>query len=105
MEINNTKRDEFKKKKKKIMKMVLLNGALYLMSHFPVFITTILLLVFAKSLNHFCNERISCDLINEIADFFILISMITNFFIFNCFNKCFSESLEDIKKRVNKFFL
>ena len=96
LETSLNRMKDIKKKTKKLTKMVVVNGLLYFISHAPEFVSTLLLLIFSKKLLHFCNERISCDLINEEAEFFIIISMISNFFIFKHFNKNFRNSFRQL---------
>ena len=76
--------------------MVVINGAIYLVSLMPKFIVVLLRVIYSKRFKNFCTERISCDLISEEADFFILISMISNFYIFYRFNKKFRESFKNL---------
>ena len=104
LDINKGKEEEFHKKTKKVTKMVLINSLVYFMSHAPVFFTTLLLGIFSDKMAKFCTERLTCDLINEEADVFILISMILNFFIFLYFNKNFNGSFQDLKQRISSFF-
>ena len=92
------------KKKENLNKMVILNGIVYFLSHMPKFVTTLLIVVFAARLRKFCQERMSCDLINEEAEFFVLISMIGNFYIFKGFNTSFGESYLDLKTRLKYIF-
>ena len=92
--------DELKKKKENLSKMVIVNGIVYFCSHMPKFVTTLLLIIYASKLKKFCTERISCDLINEEAEFFVVFSMLGNFYIFKCFNANFSESYADLKSRL-----
>ncbi len=96
LETSLNRMKDIKKKTKKLTKMVVVNGILYFISHAPEFVSTLLLLIFSKKLLHFCNERISCDIINEEAEFFIIISMISNFFIFKHFNKNFRDSFRQL---------
>jgi hypothetical protein len=102
LEFNKAKCEEFKKKTEKVTKMVLINSLVYFVSHAPIFVTTILLIAYAKRMAIFCTERMSCDLINEEADVFILVSMILNFFIFLFFNRHFDESFQEVKTKLYK---
>jgi hypothetical protein len=104
LESNKEKCEEFKKKKEKVAKMILINSVFYFIAHAPIFVTTLLLIVYSKRMANFCTEKISCDLIIEEAEVFILVSMILNFFIFLCFNKNFRDSFHDVKNRFYKLF-
>ena len=88
---------EIQKSKKNVNRMVVLNGLIYALSHLPEFVTRILLVCFAKKLSNFCSEKLSCDLANEEAQFFCLISIFSQFFIFLNFNKNFRSSFGDLK--------
>ena len=88
------------KSKKNLNRMILCNSFIYVISHLPEFITTILLIVYSKTILNFCNYFLSCDLINEEAEFFGLISIVGQFFIFKVFDKNFRSSFNDLK---NKF--
>ena len=97
MKLVTLKIDELKEKKDNLSKMVIVNGSIYICSHMPRFVTTLLLIIFARKLKTFCTQRLSCDLINEEAEFFELFFMLSNFFIFKCFNSNFNESYLDLK--------
>ena len=100
LDLNKEKREEFKLKTKKITKMVLLNSIFIFISHVPVLSSTLILIIFSKKLVKFCNERLSCDLINEEMEVFMHISMISNFFILKYFNRNFNVSFQEIKKKI-----
>ena len=100
MDFNHNKIEELKKKKKKVTKMVIIYGALFFVSHAPEFVTTLMLIVFANRLVRFCIEKMTCDLINEEAEFFNLISIACNFYIFRVFDKNFKESVRDLENRL-----
>ncbi len=57
-------------KKKKVKRLVIVNGILFFISHMPEFIIAILLLSFRDKITHFCTNQIPCDLLNEEAQFF-----------------------------------
>ena len=100
LELNKPKRQEFKLKTKKISKMVLLNGVAYVASHTPVLVTTLILVVFSRRMVNFCSARMSCDLINEEAEVFKHISMISIFFILKHFNRHFNDSFQELKHKL-----
>jgi hypothetical protein len=91
---------DIKKKKKNLNRMILLNGFIYILSHIPEFLSSILLIVFSKKISHFCFVRLSCDLVNEEMAIFSLISIVTQFYIFLMFDKNFRKSFIEIKARL-----
>ena len=88
---------EIQKSKKNVNRMVIINGFVYALSHMPEFVVRILLVSMAKKLENFCSEKLSCDLGNEEAQVFYLISLVLQFFIFLKFNKNFNASFSDLK--------
>jgi hypothetical protein len=88
------------KSKKNLNRMILYNSLIYVVSHLPEFFTTILLIVYAKTISNFCKFNFSCDLINEEAEFFGLISIVCQFYIFKIFDRNFSNSFNDLKRKV-----
>ena len=99
MEFNRSKVEEYKKKIKNLTKMVIVNGVIYFLSYIVELTVTIMLIVFSERIFHFCSEKISCDLIKEEAEFFIVFSMMANFCILKTFNKNFDESFKNLKMR------
>ena len=91
------------KSKKNVNRMILCNSIMYSISHLPEFITSILLLIFAKQVSRFCNFYVSCDLINEEAEFFSLVSMVFQFYIFIIFDRNFKESFNTLKTKIRSF--
>ena len=103
----NSDKDKSDQKKQKdhVTKMVLVNSILYLISHMPEFFVSILLITYTRKISNFCLNNLSCDLINEQAEFFNIISIVFQFFVFKAFNKKFNESYLDLKKRfLDTFF-
>ena len=96
------KLEDLKQKELKLIKMIIINGSIYFMSHIPECLTTLLLIIYKNKLTSFCFSRLSCDLINEQAEFFILISMVANFFIFKTFNITFHESFKKLTSITRK---
>lgn len=92
--------EELKSKQNRLNKMIFFNGIFYFVSHFPEFFTTILLIRFAKKLSEFCAYQFSCDLFNENASFFNMISIVSQFFLYVSFNKNF---LMGFKKLIGNF--
>ena len=91
------------KSKKNINRMILVNSLLYIFSHLPEFTITLLLIIYSKKISQFCMSNLSCDLINEEAEFFSLISIACQFYIFKIFDKNFKSSYSDIKSSTIMF--
>jgi hypothetical protein len=64
----------------------------------PEFVSTLVLILFSKSISLFCDNNLSCDLINEEAQVFCLISIAFQFFIFRIFDKNFKTSFLELKQ-------
>ena len=58
---------------------------------------TLLLIVYSRKISNFCFNKFSCDLLNEEAEFFGLISIVGQFYVFKNFDKHFKRSFEQIK--------
>lgn len=97
--VKNVAGNEEDKKKKKITKMVIINNAIFTVSHLPEFLTTSLMVVFNENLYFLCIREFECDNISRISQFFIFISIMSQFSVNNKFNKVFNESLKLIMKR------
>ena len=97
----NSDKDKLDQKKQKdhVNKMVIVNSILYLTSHMPEFLVSILLIIYTRKISNFCLNNLSCDLINEVAEFFNIISIVSQFFVFKAFNKKFNDSYLELKKR------
>jgi hypothetical protein len=100
--MSDERKSEIQKSKKNVNRMVIVNGLIYAFSHLPEFVTTLLLIGFARFLKMFCTQKLSCELANEEAQFFCLISIFAQFFIFLSFNRSFRESFHDLKERLAK---
>jgi hypothetical protein len=87
---------EIVKYKQKLNKMIITNGSLYFFSHFPEFLTTLMLIVYRKRLAQFCFHFFSCAELIEIAQVFSFVSVSIQFFIFLCFDHNFKESFSDL---------
>jgi hypothetical protein len=87
-------------KKKKVNRLVILNGFLFFISHMPEFIIAILLLSFREKITHFCTHQIPCDLLNEEAQFFNLISIMCTFYLLLIFERNFEESFHSKMKQL-----
>ena len=87
--------------RKRINKLVFINGLVYLIAHLPEFLTIIMLTVFKKKMESFCLNQMTCDKFNEVAQFFNYFSIILQFFINIEFNKQFKESFILIKSKLN----
>ena len=93
---------DIQKSKKNINRMVVSNGLLFLCSHVPEFVSSIILIVFARKILRFCFENLSCDLIDEEASVFNHISVAGQLFIYLSFNKNFKVSINDLLSRAKK---
>jgi hypothetical protein len=62
--------EDLDKLKHKTFKMVVFNGIIHFISHFPDFVATIFLIYYKKLMKDFCMLKLPCDLINEEAQFF-----------------------------------
>ena len=91
------------KSKKKITRMFLMNGLLFIIAYTPEFITRILLLLFENDLYQFCNIYISCNDLNDIAEFFTFMSISFHFFIYRKFNNNFNEKFAILKNNIQKW--
>jgi hypothetical protein len=100
--LENIKLEEEEKKKKKLSIMVLVNGVIYLISHLPEFLTMSLLIVYNDSLVTFCLNKMRCDKLNEMAQFFNYISILSQFSINKNFNRLFNETYQEILHKIKK---
>ena len=90
-------RHEIEKCKKSVNRMILFNSLIYILSHLPEFTITLLLIVYAEKISNFCQNKFSCDLLNEEAEFFGLISIVCQFYVFKIFDKNFNTSFAHLK--------
>ena len=93
---------EAAKFKKKVNKMIITNGILYSLSHFPQFLVTLMLFIFKKRLPDYCLVYFPCNDFLEIIQTCNLISMGFQFFIYYIFDKNICESFHCIKERAIK---
>lgn len=89
------------KNKQNVNHMILFNSFIYIMSHLPAFTMTLLLLIYSEIISIFCNNRSSCDLLHEEAEFFGLISIVCQFFVFKLFDRQFKMSFNEIKLKLS----
>jgi hypothetical protein len=92
------------KSKKNINRMILVNSLIYIVSHLPEFVMTILLFVYSTKLKNFCNNKFSCGSLNEEAEFFGLISIVCQFYVFKIYDKNFKNSFSQISYNFVKIF-
>ena len=85
--------------KHRITKMIIINGVVYFCAHFPELVMLVLLYAFQSRVFYFCSFQMTCDKLNEMAQFFVFISIISQFFINNAFNKHFNESFRHLFNR------
>jgi len=101
--VNLDHRKSLEKTKKNVNRMILCNSFIYVLSHTPEFVVTFSLLIYSSKISNFCKNNFSCDVINEEAEFFGLISIVCQFYIFKIFDKNFRSSFEDIKAKLKMF--
>jgi hypothetical protein len=93
---DEAQRKIIEKSKKNINRMILFNSFIYIISHLPEFTMTLVLIVYAKKISNYCLNKFSCDLLNEEAEFFGLISIVFQFYIFKIFDKNFKTSFQQM---------
>ena len=98
--VENFKEAEEEKKRKRILKMIIINGIIFTLSHLPEFLSSIFLLVFKNKLN-LCTV-LECEVINECAEFFIYFSIMFQLSVNNSFNSIFKESLTNILTKLKR---
>jgi hypothetical protein len=64
--------DEALENRKKIRKLIIINGILFFFSHVPEFLSTLLLILYKKKIEEFCFYFFSCTEMNEIFESLIL---------------------------------
>jgi hypothetical protein len=84
--------------KAKLNKMIITNASLFVISHVPEFVVTLLLIIFKNTLFEFCFNGFSCFELIEMAQTFHFISIGFQFFIFLKFDKNFSNSFREFFK-------
>ena len=102
--IDKKKIKEAVKLKENVNKMVIRNGFLFIVSHFPEFVTTIFLTISRKTIASVCLSSLSCGEIIEITQITNFISIVFQIFIFLKFDRNFAESFNDLKDRFLMFF-
>jgi hypothetical protein len=100
MLVDERNKNEAIGQRNKITKMILINGTIYSLAHIPVFVITILLIVFKKNLADFCFYYISFTELMEIPESFSLISISLQFFIFKHFDQNFKLSFLEIYRKI-----
>jgi hypothetical protein len=103
--VENFKKQEEKKKRNRIQKMIVINCLIYIISHSPELTSSIILLIYENEMQ-LCVKYFRCDKLNELAQFFIYFPIIFQFFINKKFNSLFKESynkiLFNIKMKLTK---
>ena len=100
MREKNADNSDLVKIRKNTNRMIIFNGLLFLGSHLPECLSTILLIAYSKKIIYFCSNTIyTCDLINEETQFFGFVSITCQLYIFLGFNKNFQISKNDLLKR------
>ena len=78
--------EEALKHKKKVNKLIITNGILYLFSHIPEFCATVLYIIYQKKLRSFCFFHFSCTEFIEIFETFSLVTISLQFFVLRHFD-------------------
>ena len=86
--------------KKKVNRMIIINGMLYFVSHAPEFVVTLLLLVYKNSLSIYCTTIFSFIEFVEIAQVFNFWSIGLQFFVFKHFDTNFQKCLDHMLGRL-----
>ena len=86
------------KSKKNANRMIIATNVIYFFAHMPELIINILHISYFKKISKFC-QKISCDILNEEAQFLSLISIVCQFYIFVKFKRSFKSSLSDLFSR------
>jgi hypothetical protein len=96
--------DEALEHKKKIRKLIIINGILYFFSHIPEFVSTVLMIVFKKELEYFwAYSFLSWTEMNEIFETLSIFSISLQFFVYKHFDNNFDESYQDLKQKLKTF--
>ena len=93
------KLDEAVKLKEKVNEMIITNGSLYFVSHFPQFLVTLVSFIFKGNLSLYCLYYFPCDDFLDTIQTFSLVSIVFQFFIYKKFDKNMRESFEDLNTR------
>ena len=88
------------KLKERINNMVVTNGVIYIISHFPEFVTTILMFVYEAKLRYYCGFVFSCISLFEMVEAFNFFSICLEFFIFKRFDHNFQSSWHNLLTRL-----
>ena len=91
--------DEESKKKKKITRMVVVNNVVFLVAHLPELVIVVLVLAYNESLMLLCVYNYECDNLSRMAQFFLFVSIVSQFSINKKFNKVFDESFQLVKRK------
>jgi hypothetical protein len=97
--IDSDSHKNVEKSRKKIKHLIQVNLFVYFISNMPEFFSTIFLIGYSEKMQPFCQDKLSCDLINDEAQVFTLISILVQFYVFIKFDKNFKTSLKDLTAR------
>jgi hypothetical protein len=93
------------KSKKKINRMVLIDGILFLIAYTPEFLTRVLLMIFEQRISVFCYVYVSCKELKDVAEFFTFLFISFQFFVYKKFNSNIDYKFNILKKRfLARFF-
>ena len=98
--VSTIKVDDLDKKQEDLTKMIIVNGVIYFVSHSPEFVSSVLLIIFAHKISNICMFKISCDIINENAQFFSLVAITFQFFVFKRFDQNFKSSYIELESKL-----
>jgi len=96
---NLAQKRAIQKGKTRVNRMIFYSSLAYITSHMPECIVTILLVVYSKKISKFCENNVSCEIMSEEAEFFCLISIVCQSYIFIFFDKNFKASFKEIRAR------
>lgn len=91
--------EEYKIKKKKITRMVIINGLFYVIFYFPEFISTLVMSIFSIKVYEFVDYNLEINILPEVAQTLNLISISFQFYIFICFNNNFNDSFSFLVRK------
>ena len=98
--LDGEKLNEAIKLRAKVNRMIITNGSLFFISHFPEFIITIILMIFKEKIALFCFSEFSCTDMVEIAQVSTFFSIGFQIFVFMKFDRNFSQSFYNLKNRI-----
>ena len=98
MRSSSDENSDLLQKKKNMNRMVLIRSIVFILSHASQFFVAVIAILKKKSLGLLCFYGFTwfvCNLINELAHFFGILTMMLQFYIFLFFNRNFRENFDD----------